>query len=204
MGIGFDALRRVVPVRESRLAAAWSHLITIATAAILVAYGMRLHAVISDWTRRAAVSERAVVELERQVSGAPADALVLIGTPPLSWEWAMPFAARPPYTRTDLTTRAFIVVPRVLHCCRGHQWETETRNALRRWQRQPDASIVALFVNDAGEVRRLTSSDDPDLAILVRTLRGTGSGDDLDGAIVDILRKLVAGRGPVVRPGRRE
>jgi hypothetical protein len=57
-----------------------------------------------------------------------------------------------------------------------------------------------MYVKEDGEVRRLSNRDDPDLTTLVRILPDIASGDSLDGAIVDILRKLVAGRGAIVRP----
>jgi hypothetical protein len=202
VGIAFDLLRK----RRSgpqELSSAWAWAGTVMTAGILVAYGILLHRTVADWSLRAAVSERAVTVLERQVVEAQPGSLVLIGVPPLSWEWATPFAVRPPFAGSDLRTRAFVVAPRLLHCCRGTLWENETRTALRRWERLPGASVVALFIDDRGEVRRLTSTDDPDLTVLVRTLRTTESGDDLDGAIVDILRKLVAGRGPILLPALR-
>ncbi len=60
--------------------------------------------------------------------------------------------------------------------------------------------MIALHVSADGEVRRLTGTDDPSLALLVRVLPEISSRAGLDAAIVDILRKLVAGRGEVIRP----
>ena len=77
-------------------------------------------------------------------------------------------------------------------------WDAETREALRSWS-ATSAPVVALVVSPTGEVRRLTDSDEPQLRTLVTYLLNVGSGDNLDGAILDILRKLVAGRGHIIR-----
>ena len=202
IGLAFDLLRRF------RLAAAapprwWQGMVTLATIAILMLYGVRLHREISDWRLRALVAHIAAIELERQVLDAPEGSLFVVGVPASSWEWAAPFVARPPYATTDLTKRAEIVVPIRLHCCRGTYWDTETRAALAKRART-GAPIVALYASSDGEIRRLTDADDPDLRTLVDTLPGIRTTESLDGAIQDILRKLVAGRGRVIRPPVKE
>ena len=91
-------------------------------------------------------------------------------------------------------------MPRLLHCCRGNWWDKETRDSLARWSAE-GGPIVALHVSALGEVRRLTDSEEPQLRVLVDNLRTVPSGDNLDGAILDILRNLVAGRGRIVGSG---
>ena len=197
IGVAFDALRTSrradLPAPRVRRAAAIA-----ATLAIVVLYGVRLHREVSDWRVRSAVSELAVVELERQVRDSPQGSLFLVSAPVASWEWGAPFVARPPYATTDLFQRAAIVMPRLLHCCRGQYWEDETRAALQAW-RGRNAPIVALYVSSNGEVRGLTDAEAPELRPLASTLIDIPSANNLDGAIVDILRKFVAGRGNVVR-----
>jgi hypothetical protein len=197
IGLAFDALRRT-SLGRAPAPRLWIRVVTAATLAILVLYGLRLHREVTDWRRRAAVSRLATIELERQVHEAPPGTLFIVGVPVPSWEWAAPFPARPPYATMDLTTRASIVTPRLLHCCRGQYWDKDTRAALQSWALS-GAPIIALHVSPAGEVRRLTDAEDPQLRTLVRYLPGIPSADNLDGAILDLLRKLVAGRGRVIR-----
>jgi hypothetical protein len=200
IGLAFDALRTLRVDRNASLGSPplWRRAVTAATVVIVVVYGVGLHREISDWRLRSAVSELSTIELERQVRGAPEGSLFVVGVPVPSWEWAAPFVAHPPYATTDLTKRALIVMPRLLHCCRGRYWDEETREALRAWSAS-GTPIVALHISSRGEVRRLTDADEPELKTLVGYLLNVGSGDNLDGAIQDILRKLVAGRGHVIR-----
>jgi hypothetical protein len=204
IGLGCDALLQLARMPDgsprSRLAPSAARMVIVATLAIVVLYAVRLHREVTDWRLRSAVSELATRELEREVLAAPEGTFFLVGAPVRSWEWAAPFVAKPPYATTDLTARATIVMPRLLHCCRGNWWDEETRDALARWAAAP-GPIVALHISPAGEVRRLSDSDEPQLRVLVDNLRTVPSGDNLDGAILDILRKLVAGRGRVVRSG---
>ncbi len=204
IGLGFDALRHMpvgrAPAAESRRASVWTRVVTTATVAILVLYGVRLHHEITDWRLRSAVSELATRELEREVRAAPPGTLFIVGAPVASWEWGAPFVAKPPYATTDLTARATIVMPRLLHCCRGGWWDKETRDGLARWS-ESGGQIVGLLISPSGEIRRLSDNDDPQLRVLVSNLRSVPTGDNLDRAILDILRKLVAGRGRVVHAG---
>jgi hypothetical protein len=89
-----------------------------AAGAIVVAYAVLLAGAVREWNTLALVSEHAARQLAREARVAPPGALVVIGVPGQSWEWALPFAARPPFASSDLTQRAFIVSPRELHCCR--------------------------------------------------------------------------------------
>jgi hypothetical protein len=201
IGIAFDLMWRASTRRRPAATRIWAHLVVAATAVILIAYGVRLNSVVSNWSLRAEISRIATAELEHQAMNAPVGTLIVAGAPVSSWEWSAPFTARPPYARTNLTARALIITPRLLDCCRGLHWENETRRELREWLKRPDTQIVGLYVNENGEVRRLSNRDDQDLTTLVRILPDIASGDSLDGAIVDILRKLVAGRGEIIRRG---
>ena len=104
--------------------------------AVCAFYAVRLHAVVGEWNRMAAVSHQAVLDVRREVLASPRGTLLIAGAPTRSWEWAVPFSVRPPYTRTDLTERAFIITPWLLHCCRG-QWLDDTQRILREWHAPP-------------------------------------------------------------------
>jgi hypothetical protein len=178
----------------------WSGAVVGTTAVLLLAYALQLRAAVADWSLRAAVSERAATELERQALAAPEGTLIIVGAPASSWQWAAPFVARPPYTDTDLTARARIITPRVLDCCQGVHWDRGTRRALEEWVREGDAPVIALHARSDGEIRCLTGAEDPELATLVRFLPQLESGDTLDTVISDVLRKVVAQRGRIVAP----
>jgi hypothetical protein len=85
----------------------------------------------------------------------------------------------------------------MLHCCRGVHWERATRDTLDGWGSEKGSPAIALYIDRHGEVRRLTNSD-PDLMSAIAVLMEIRSGDALDIALVNVLRKLVAGRGAVV------
>ncbi len=96
-----------------------------------------LHGVVPSGTGSRRCRSSAVVDVRGEVlSSPPGHAASLSGAPARSWEWAVPFSVRPPFTRVDLTGRAFIVTPWLLHCCRG-QWFDDTRRILRDWEARP-------------------------------------------------------------------
>jgi hypothetical protein len=202
IGIAFDVIYRPGAQNTHPAIGRWSRRVAVLGAALIAgAYTWQLHGVVADWSRRAAVSKLAVEVLEREASTAARGTLVLMDVPVPSWEWAVPFTARPPYTAADLTRRVHIVTPRLLNCCRDPHWEAATRKTLEAWAHVPDQPILAIAVDDSGEVRRLTGAADPDLVLLAKLLREIPSPHSLDAAIVDILRTLVAGRGERIHAG---
>jgi hypothetical protein len=202
LGIAADAGLTAAARWTARPRAA-SYAVAAAAGAIAVLYGIGLHGVVSDWRQRARVSRTAAAAVAAELQHVPDGALLLVGVPIPSWEWAVPFAVRPPYTASDHTGRVSLVTPERLHCCRGPHWERETRRALADWKHRGGGVVVALLVDAAGQVRRLTSREDPDLRTLPDVLAGIPSRESLDQAIVDILRKIVAGRGAVILPADR-
>ena len=70
----------------------------------------------------AAVSHQVVRDVRGAALTAPEGSLIIIGAPGRSWEWALPFAVRPPFQRTDLHA-AFIISPRALSCCTAPWFE---------------------------------------------------------------------------------
>jgi hypothetical protein len=104
----------------------------------------------------------------------------------------VPFSVRPPFTRTDLDARVFVITPWLLHCCRG-QWFDDTRRILTSWQAGPRGSIVVLtWDQDTGDVGRISDAEYPALRDIVGVLQGMGSRDGLDAAILHIVRDLPA------------
>ncbi len=112
----------------------------------------------------------------------------------------MPFSAQPPYTATALTSRALIVTPWLLHCCRS-QWLDHTRQNLRTWAEQPQpAPVVALYFDpETGVMSRRSDIEYPALRGIVQSLVNqtrTGAELDqilaLDRPILRVLHELVA------------
>lgn len=169
--------------------------VVLVTAAIVGRYAMHLSASVGDWNARARVSEHATRDVAREARAAPEGTLLIVGAPASAWEWALPFAARPPFAPTDLTLRVLIVSPRSLHCCRN-QWEADTRRTLERWRARSDAPpVVALRWNErTGALLRITDGEAPDLRSIASYLARIPSGDDMDRVMQDVLRRLLVDR----------
>ena len=187
-GTAFDVFWSARPVRLWRPAAA------VAAVAVLASYAMQLSGEIRTWNTRAAVSQRAVADLQREALAAPDGALVIVGAPIQSWEWALPFAARPPFADRDLTARLLFVSPMRLYCCRD-QWEADTRKALQAWQaRSGDRAVVALHWDpQTGKMSRLTDRSSSDLRAVVSLLTNISERQALDETLLRLLDELVAG-----------
>jgi hypothetical protein len=165
-----------------------------AACAVVIVYAFLLSGAVREWSTLARVSERATQQLGREARIAPHGGLIVSGVPGRSWEWALPFAARPPFASSDLTTRVFIVSPRELHCCR-QQWFEDTRQALRAWARGPGSgAVVVLRIEGTAEIGRLSSSEQPSLPAIARTLTGIEDANLLDQSIRRLLDSVSAGR----------
>jgi hypothetical protein len=165
-----------------------------AACAVVIVYAFLLSGAVREWSTLARVSERATQQLGREARIAPQGGLIVTGVPGRSWEWALPFAARPPFASSDLTTRVFIVSPRELHCCR-QQWFEDTRQALRAWARGPGSgAVVVLRIEGTAEIGRLSSSEQPSLPAIARTLTGIEDANLLDQSIRRLLDSVSAGR----------
>jgi hypothetical protein len=166
----------------------------VAAGVAVTAYAVLLIRVVNGWNALALTSERATQQLARDVRVAPQGALVVVGVPGQSWEWALPFAARPPFAPTDLTSRAFIISPRELHCCR-QQWSEDTRRSLRAWMAGPgNASVAVVIVDKYASIGRISSSELPSLPTIARTLADVDDVDLLDQGIRRLLDSVSAGR----------
>jgi hypothetical protein len=89
----------------------------------------------------------------------------------------------------------FIVSPRELHCCR-QQWFEDTRQALRAWAAGPGSgAVVVLRVSETtADIGRLSSSEQPSLPAIARTLTGIEDANLLDQSIRRLLDSVSAGR----------
>ncbi len=154
-------------------------------------YAVGLQRVVSEWNRMAAVSHQAVLDVRAEALASPPGTLIIVGAPTRSWEWSVPFSVRPPYTRVDLTTRAFIITPWLLHCCRG-QWFDDTRRILHDWDaRHARAPIVILRWNqDTGALSRTTDREYPALRTLTEVLLELKSREALDSNILRLVEQL--------------
>jgi hypothetical protein len=162
----------------------------------LAGYAFRLAVEVRAWEVRTDVSRRAVADLEREALAAPEGSLLIAGAPARSWNFALPFAARPPFARVDLTRRATIVSDSSLHCCPAHLWNAYTRSALAAWLADPRRPpVVGLFWDpDTGALSRVSDREEPFLRQVVAYWIATPDAAALDLQIRDTLERLVAGR----------
>ncbi len=161
-----------------------------AGAGLFVFYTVGLRAEVAEWNLRARVSRKVVADLEREALSTPEGSLLIVGAPARSWEWALPFAAEPPFTRTDLAERVSIVSPVLIDCCRD-QWAERTRRIIRTWAQRESAPSVALrWDARTGAYSRLTDREDPALRSQVMALLEPDTFEALDRAMLAILRRV--------------
>jgi hypothetical protein len=186
LGAAFDVLR----LRST--GAIWRYATAAAALGILTAYAVQLASGVHQYREHAAVSQEAVQGIRVEVLNGPQGGLVIVGVPGQVWDWALPFAVRPPFTRTDLTSRAFIISPRALHCCSG-QWFQDTRVHLRNWSTGPAQHSVTLlrWSDRPGSGVRVTSAENPALPDIARALLAIDKPEVLETNIQRLLRELV-------------
>jgi heme/copper-type cytochrome/quinol oxidase subunit 2 len=162
-----------------------------AAAAIVIVYSIGLYHEVLMWNTLARVSRKVILDTRAEAMKAAPGSLIVIGAPKLSWEWAMPFPMKPPYTRVDLTSRVFMVSPWLLHCCRN-QWVDDTRRTLQAWQRRdPHAPVIVLrWDGDTGALSRITDREYPALKSLVPVLLEVRTRDELAAAVLKIVDDL--------------
>jgi hypothetical protein len=161
--------------------------------AIVIFYAMGLHGVVGQWNRTADVSRKVGVEVRGTALATAPGSLLIVGAPARSWEWAVPFAFKPPFTRVDLTTRVSIVTPSLLHCCRA-QWYEDTRRLLRDWQARHGAAPIVVMRWDAetGALSTLSDREYPALRSVVTVLSQLNSQEALDTNILRLLEQVPA------------
>jgi len=183
LGLVFDAIWH-------RRHAAFRHATLVASAGLLVFYTVRLQAEVAEWNVRARVSQKVVADLEREARATPEGSLLIVGAPSRSWEWSLPFAAQPPFTRTDLAERVWIVSPVLLDCCRD-QWRERTQRIVQTWSLQKSAPAAALrWDARTGAYSTLTDREDPALRSQVMALLEADTFEALDRAMLTILRRV--------------
>ena len=186
------ALEGAWNVRHSRK---WQRAVAAAAALVLLFYLVPLYRAVQEWRTMAAVSQKVTRDMRDAALSSPPGSLVIIGAPRRSWEWALPFAARPPYQRTDLYDRVFIVSPRALSCCTA-PWFEETRRAITAWSAGAgrDSAIALRWNPDSGALFQANSVDTPQLPVLIRSLLDVPRADDLDNILIRMLDVLPTGR----------
>ena len=190
VGVGLDVLWHVPRPRWPRLAG------TALALAALAGYAVQLGSEIRAWEVRTEVSRKAVADLEVEALAVPEGALVIAGAPRRSWAFALPFAARPPFVREDLTRRVVIVSDSLLYCCPAHRWDQDTRSALRAWLADPRRPpVVALhWEAETGALSRVSEREEPFLRQVMAYWLETPDAAALDRQIHDMLDRMVAGR----------
>jgi hypothetical protein len=190
LGIAFEVLWRARPARVMRPVAA------AAAAIVLAGYMVRLADDIRLWETRSMVSRLALADIEREALDAPQGTLIIAGAPRRSWDFALPHALRPPFTREDLTRRVSVISDSSIHCCPAVLWEAYTREALHDWlARSEQPPVIALYWNpDTGQLSRVSDDDDGYLRTLMKVLLETKGRAALDEAIHDTLWALAAPR----------
>jgi hypothetical protein len=164
---------------------------------VLAAYLVQLLGDIRLWAIRSDVSRRIVTDIERETASAPLGTLVLVDTPPRSWNFALPFALRPPFTKEDLASRVAVISHSSIHCCVAPLWEEYSRRTMRSWMADPARPpVMALRWNEnTGELYRLREADDPFLRNIVGLLIETSDVTSLDRLILHVSKGMVI-RGP--------
>jgi hypothetical protein len=173
IGIAFDMLWSATAV--------WRRVAVALAAVVLVFYSIGLYAGVREWNRTAAVSHKVVRDVRSTALAVPEGSLVIIGAPGRSWDWALPFSVRPPFVRTDLTQRVFIISPRALSCCTA-PWFEQTRKALREWSGGGNREVAIALRWDAetGALSRATTKETPQLPVLARALLDMKRPEELD------------------------
>ena len=190
LGIALEAVWRARPGHG------WQRAIATGAALVVLFYLVPLYRSVRDWHTMAAVSHQVVRDVRGAALAAPEGSLIIIGAPGRSWEWALPFAVRPPFQRTDLQARVFIISPRALSCCTA-PWFEETRRTIRAWSSGPgrDSAMALRWDPDTGALSQAVAPDMPQLPVLVRALLDMPKPEDLDSNLRRMIEILpTAGR----------
>jgi hypothetical protein len=187
LGIALESAWKARPNRT------WQRAVAASSALVLIFYLVPLYRSVREWRTMAAVSHQVVRDVRSAALSAPEGSLIIIGAPGRSWEWALPFAVRPPYQRTDLRDRVFIISPRALSCCTA-PWFEETKRTIRDWSAGAarDSAIALRWDPDTGALSRATGTDTPQLPALIRSLVDMRP-DDLDINLRRVLDILPSG-----------
>jgi hypothetical protein len=185
LALGWEAMRG----RLHGMSARWAG--PALAAGVLGFYTVRLLGAVGEYNALSAVSLRAVRGVTAEARASKPGTLLIVGVPPPSWEWALPFAVQPPFTRSDLTERLFIVSPRLLHCCRG-QWFRDTKRTLQAWAAGPSPELVVVmrWDEETGAVSRAEGADLPAILLVSKALPLIDDPDALDMNIRRVIDQL--------------
>ena len=188
LGISFEAAWRARPNHT------WHRAVGAASALVLLFYVVPLARSVREWHTIAAVSHQVVRDVRSAALAAPEGSLIIVGAPGRSWEWALPFAVRPPFQRTDLRQRVYIISPRALSCCTA-PWFEETRTTIRAWSAgaSRDAALALRWDPDTGALSRASGTDMPQLPVLIRSLLDMRRPEELDSNLRRMLDILPSG-----------
>jgi hypothetical protein len=183
----------VFNVRAGALRLAMRGIGAVVAIAVVAWYAVKLREDVRLWDVRAAVSRQVVVDLEREALAAPPGTLFIIDPPFRSWNFAVPFALRPPFAREDLTARVSIITHSSIHCCAANFWEPHTRKLIQAWMQNPNRlPVVALrWDADSGQMFRLRDDQDPFLRTVVRLLAEAKDVTMLDRLILNVSNGMV-------------
>lgn len=187
-GIVVDALWHAQAPRLARAALAFGAVL------LLGSYSVQLQLVLREWSARSTLSHKAVAALEYEADRAPEGTLFVVGVPPITWAWALPFVAKPPFTRTDLTERVFVIGEAKLYCCPADQWNAATRAHVQAWLDHPShPPVIAMHWDaDTGRLARLSDVDDPALRTATALLLQTSDAAGFDWNLRRLLQEFVA------------
>lgn len=176
-----------------RASDAWRRGVAAAAAVVAIFYIIPLSREVHDWRAMAFVSQKVVRDVRSVALSAPEGSLIIIGAPGRSWEWALPFAVRPPFQRTSLDSRVFIISPRALSCCTA-PWFEETRRTIRAWAsgRSRDVAVALKWDQETGQLTQATGTENPQLPVLVRSLLDMSRPDELDTNLRRMLDTFAA------------
>ncbi len=182
----------------------WQSAAAFGGAVLVLVYVLKLLPAVSAWNTAGSISEKMVRDVERQAADAPAGSLLSLGAPshadtsydsgfypPLLWSWALPFAVQPPFTRTDLTERFFVISPMVPDCCPG-QWFGRTQRTVRAWSERADRPpVIALRWDPAtGALARQSDAENPRLRDHALSLADANTCEKMEKRIGAILTQM--------------
>jgi hypothetical protein len=210
LGLLWDSPRRVV-----RYASA------VGGVALILASLLALQRPLSAWNAATEMSRRIVRDVEQEATSAPSGSLLILDIPEASiaaggwrdriplWEYALPFAVRPPFTQTDLTERVRILWPISIDCCRvgGDKapWYRHMRASIDMWAKEPEsppAIVMQWSVSDGSLVRR-SDRDEPSLRSEVQSMLHAESPEALEERLDAALKTGSLTLAGQAAPGRR-
>jgi len=189
----------------------WRYLIPMGGALLVVACALTLQRPLAEWNNAAAISEQIVRDTEREATAAPVGSLLILGAPHQSiptggwkdriwiWNWALPFAVRPPFTQIDLTERVHLVHPLTVYCCQSsrrlqEQWLSETRQLLDTWSMEADHPPVIVLRWDAstGALARQSDLEVSALREQVLSLVASNTVEGMERQVYELLDQVTA------------